>query len=136
MINVTTHISNGVLQQFSFAGRASRSEFWTYYVANLLILMGCLGLANLVSGGAAISLTIIGMLAVTYGNLASGIRRLHDTNRSGWWIATLALPFMAFVLIYFMLQPSVSGPTRFDDDGGMPDRTPDHFTRAREQRLA
>ncbi len=136
MIYVTTHLGNGVLKQFSFAGRTGRAEFWTFFAANLVMFLACLGAASLMSGAAATSLTAIGIVVMSFGNLASGVRRLHDTNRSGWWIATLILPVMAFVLLYFFAKPGVSGPTRFDDAGGMPERTPDHFTRAGEQRLA
>jgi uncharacterized membrane protein YhaH (DUF805 family) len=48
-------------------------------------------------------------LAMLLPSLAAGARRLHDTNRSGWWQLIGLVPFVGFiVLIYLMAQPSKS----------------------------
>ena len=62
-----------------FKGRASRPEFWWFYLFTILLLWGSM----LVDSSQALS-TIVN-LAVALPIIAAGSRRLHDTNRSGWW---------------------------------------------------
>lgn len=73
-----------------FAGRSRRKEYWSYVL--LLICIGIvigiveaiLGLANMV--GPYGPLSALFALATFIPSLAVGIRRLHDTDRSGWWL--------------------------------------------------
>ncbi|WP_298362212.1 DUF805 domain-containing protein [uncultured Litoreibacter sp.] len=113
-MDMLSHLSTAYSKLFMPSGRACRAEFWTIYAANLVILLICLQLAMQASGTASIVFSVIGIAAVTLGNLTAAARRLHDTNRTGWWIASTILPFMAFVVIFFLMQRGVSGPTRFD----------------------
>ena len=69
---------------FTFSGRASRSEYWYFSLFNFII--GLIPLVNL-----------IGIVLIIPG-LAVGVRRLHDTNRSGWWMVA---PFFAILVIGF-----------------------------------
>lgn len=64
---------------FDFKGRASRPEFWWFYLFTVLLGWG----ATLVDLSLVLS-TIVN-LAIFFPFLAVGSRRLHDTNRSGWW---------------------------------------------------
>jgi uncharacterized membrane protein YhaH (DUF805 family) len=77
-----------------FNGRASRSEFWWFFLFLVLVQMVC-GAIN-TNLGAVVSLGFL------LPSLASGCRRLHDTNRSGWWLLLVLLPvFGVIVLIVF-----------------------------------
>ena len=64
---------------FDFKGRASRPEFWWFYLFTLLVSWA----ASVVDSSQYLS--ILFGLAVLFPTLASGARRLHDNNRSGWW---------------------------------------------------
>lgn len=67
----------------NFNGRARRKEFWMFYLINFIISFG-LGIV-----GGMIDFTLIGSiysLAVLVPTIAVGVRRLHDTNKSGWFI--------------------------------------------------
>lgn len=96
-----------------FRGRAQRAQFWWWYL--FLIVMqvvlnavdGALGLQvgetdlkvgdtaiPVVSDGVGVLSTVFG-LAVVLPTLAVAVRRLHDTDRSGWWIVA---PLAAYVL--------------------------------------
>ena len=83
----------------TFAGRARRKEYWYF------LLVCILGGSVL----AAIHPALYGLfwLAVLLPSLAVGARRLHDTDRSGWW---LIVPIVGFVFLCFEGQ---SGPNRF-----------------------
>jgi uncharacterized membrane protein YhaH (DUF805 family) len=77
----------------TFKGRASRSEFWYFALFNVIvgIVTGILDLA--IMGGAAemSPLNSLASLVLLLPNLAVAVRRLHDTDRSGWWIGGLYL---------------------------------------------
>lgn len=80
-----------------FNGRASRPEYWWFFLAVLI-------------GSAAtwlITLRIYELFQVLtfLPMIAAGARRLHDTNRSGWWQLLALVPFGAFVVIILLAQP-------------------------------
>ncbi len=53
-------------------------------------------------------------LAILLPNLAVAVRRLHDTDRSGWWVLIGLVPVIGFlVLIWFYVQKGTEGANRF-----------------------
>lgn len=88
-----------------FKGRATRREYWIFVLINLgiCILMGVLD-AMLNTKGVLYNLYNLAMLLPS---IAVGARRMHDTDRSGWW---LLLPIVNLV---FLVQDSQPGPNRF-----------------------
>ncbi len=82
-------------------GRATRSEYWWFYLFTLLAGLG-IGIVASVTGVEALSYATY---AFTVPSIFAGIRRLHDINRSGWWLL-ISFGFGAFVLLYWMVQPS------------------------------
>ncbi|MBV5341432.1 MAG: DUF805 domain-containing protein [Deltaproteobacteria bacterium] len=73
-------ISTCLAKYVDFSGRASRPEYWWFYLFTALLNWGSL----LVDQSGAISL-IVG-LVLMLPSLSAATRRLHDTNRSGWWM--------------------------------------------------
>ena len=95
-----------------FSGRATRSEYWYFVLINvvaivvLAIIDNALGIYPVFSG--------IYLLAVFVPSLALTIRRLHDTNRSGWWVLIGLIPLIGpIILIVFYAQDSFQGTTSF-----------------------
>jgi uncharacterized membrane protein YhaH (DUF805 family) len=80
-----------------FNGRAARSEYWWFV---LFVFLGSLA-ASMVS-------SVLGglfSLGTLLPSLAAATRRLHDTNRSGWWQLIVLIPLIGFiVLIVFLAQ--------------------------------
>ena len=95
-----------------FSGRASRSEYWWFFLFN--ILMGAVGsIADVILLGAVVGSTGIIQSLVTLGlllpGLAVGARRLHDINKSGWWQLLWIASFLiipVIYLIYLYYRPS------------------------------
>ena len=85
-----------------FTGRAPRAEFWWYFLAVIIasivarIIDNILGMNVMGPYG---PLSLILMLGLLVPNIAVAVRRLHDTDRSGWWILLPIVPYcLAFVL--------------------------------------
>ena len=99
-----------------FSGRATRSEYWYYYLFTLLVSLA-ITFGGGFLGGIMGSKTIILLfavaswlfsLAILVPSLAVSVRRLHDTNRSGWNVLWIFLPIVgAIVLLVFMVLDSM-----------------------------
>ena len=89
-----------------FNGRAKRPEFWWFTLF--------LFLANLVLGMLGDMISMLFSLATLLPSLAVGARRLHDTNRSGWWQLLWLIPVIGWiVMIVFLVQEGEAGDNRF-----------------------
>jgi uncharacterized membrane protein YhaH (DUF805 family) len=96
---------------FTFNGRASRSAYWWVFLL-LAIIAVVLDIVAVASGTKAIQ--YLGGLIVFVGSLALQVRRLHDTNRTGfWWFIDIIPLAGAIVLIVFDCLPGTRGPNKF-----------------------
>lgn len=92
----------------NFSGRATRLEFWSFFLAAALVHLVALSTAY-VSG---FPYELISALLLALPTLAVGARRLHDVNRSAWWLLIgLFLPSLVALLILW-LMPSQKGIAR------------------------
>jgi uncharacterized membrane protein YhaH (DUF805 family) len=101
-----------VLKQYvDFSGRAQRMEFWMFALINYLIMFG-LYIIDIVLGlGFLGALYALGVLLPS---IAVGVRRLHDTNRAGWWLLLGLIPLIgAIVLLVFFIQDSQPGANEY-----------------------
>ena len=85
----------------NFNGRARRKEFWMFTLVHLIIIFLLLSLRLL-------PLFIIYFLLTVIPAVGVGIRRLHDTGRSGWWVLLANSPLL-FIYYYFMILEGDSG---------------------------
>ena len=111
-----------------FDGRATRSEYWWFQLFNVLVVLA--GYAVLIAGYAAgrstvlVSLALVALviysIATFIPGLAVTVRRLHDTDRSGWWLLIVLVPYVgAIVLFVFLVLPSSPGINQFGAPYGM-----------------
>lgn len=95
----------------NFEGRSNRGEYWWAFLAIILISIG------LTVIDAMLGIALLGMifsLATLVPGIAIGIRRLHDIDKSGWFLLIGLIPLIgALVLIYFFIQKPTPGPNRF-----------------------
>ncbi|MYZ09002.1 DUF805 domain-containing protein [Streptomyces sp. SID2999] len=92
-----------VLKKYAvFSGRARRKEYWMFALFSLIISIVLTILDNALDIN--FLATIYG-LAVLLPSLAVGVRRLHDTSRSGWWLLIALIPLIgAIVLLVFFVS--------------------------------
>lgn len=89
-----------------FNGRSKRPEFWWFVLFGLLVSIGLEMASSMLSW--------LFSLAVLIPSLSVGARRLHDTNRSGWWQLLWIIPVIGWiVLIVFCAQEGESTDNQY-----------------------
>jgi uncharacterized membrane protein YhaH (DUF805 family) len=102
----------------TFSGRAQRSEYW-YFILFYILISIALGMVDWMTGSINATagyglLTGLFGLAVFIPSIAVGVRRLHDTDRTGWWLLIAVIPLIgSIVLLVFFVQDSTAGDNRF-----------------------
>ncbi len=95
-------ISTCLRKYATFSGRATRSEYWWFYLFFALTTMGVWIVFSILIGfGNPIveNFTSILSLAFILPVYAAGSRRLHDIGKSGWWQLILLVPLIGFILL-------------------------------------
>ena len=88
----------------NFNGRASRQEYWMFFLFNMIFAIVIIGIDIILGLG---FLYIIYSLVVMIPGMAVNIRRLHDIGKSGWMVLIVLIPCIgAFWLLYLMVQDS------------------------------
>ncbi|HEX5262965.1 MAG TPA: DUF805 domain-containing protein [Phenylobacterium sp.] len=109
----------------TFTGRARRTEYWLFWLFTFVVEMVVGGLTGSFSHGIeymttvsfGLMLYLVVALALIVPSLAVAVRRLHDTNRSGWWVLIGLLPVLgALVLLVFMVLPGTVGANSYGED--------------------
>ena len=101
-----------------FRGRARREEYWFFVLFNIIISI-VLAVIDGVTGSFSpeAGMGLLGgiyTLAVLIPGIAVSVRRLHDTERSGWWLLIALVPLIgAIVLLVFMVQDSKPGQNQY-----------------------
>ncbi len=104
-MNFGQAISTCLSKYVTFSGRASRPEFWWFFLFQILISIAASWFGDVVS-------SLVG-LALLLPAIAVGTRRLHDIGRSGWWQLISLTVIGLFVLIYWWVQRS-DGANEYD----------------------
>lgn len=100
----------------TFSGRASRSEYWWFFLFYVIVYIGLTTIA------AALGSEIFGLTAFAFviasliPSLAVGARRLHDIDKSGWWLLLSIIPIVCLVLIYFFALKGTDGDNQYGAD--------------------
>jgi uncharacterized membrane protein YhaH (DUF805 family) len=102
-------------------GRARRAEYWWFY---LMVIVGYL-VASIIDSLLGLDGTVgpYGIVTMLFGlamllpSIAVGVRRLHDTDRSGWWMLIAFVPLVgAIVLLVFFVLEGTNGDNSYGPD--------------------
>jgi len=92
-----------------FSGRSRRKEYWMWVLVNIIVYavlyIGALVLISQNSNLGWLLMIVAGVyaLAALIPGVAVAVRRLHDTNRSGWWILISLVPVVGGIIILVLL---------------------------------
>ena len=107
-------------QYFDFNGRARRKEYWMFLLFNVIVsfVLGIVdGILGMKTGSGFGVLGGLYTLAVLLPSLGVTVRRLHDTDRSGWWVLIGFVPIIGFiVLLVFMAMEGTRGDNNYGAD--------------------
>lgn len=115
----------------NFQGRARRKEYWMFMLVHIIIWLvlyliiaifspseeallngASLGFIPMLMSG----LLLIYILATLVPTLAVTARRLHDTDRSGWWQLLNLIPLLSLIVLVFTILEGTRGDNRFGPD--------------------
>lgn len=124
MENLTLAVKSALSNYATFSGRAARPAYWWWVLSVFLLMLVLNALDSLVIGpmlGFGVSeedagqpLSALVSLALILPNIAIGVRRLHDSGRTGWWMLVGLIPLVGVLaLIYFFVQPSETGENAY-----------------------
>ena len=104
-----------------FSGRAPRAEYWWFYLLIIIVYVVAMIVDSILGTDQAVGpygiVMANSMLALLVPSLAAGVRRLHDTERSGWWLLIAFIPLIGvIVLLVFFVSGGTAGPNKFGDD--------------------
>lgn len=102
-----------VLKKYAvFSGRATRSEYWYFILINMAISIILAAVDRSIADG-GILYTVYSII-VFIPSIAVAARRLHDTDRTGWWQLIIFIPIIGFIiLIIFLVQDSKSYENKY-----------------------
>jgi len=114
-----------VLKNYAnFTGRARRAEYWYFVLFNLLLIVPFYIIAIVGVTSESTAMSLLGM--VVYGIVALGtlipglavaVRRLHDTNRSGWYYFIALIPFVGgIILLVWFCTEGTNGSNNYGTD--------------------
>jgi uncharacterized membrane protein YhaH (DUF805 family) len=122
-------VKNNFSKYATFSGRAPRSEFWWWLLFTLIgsIVLGGVDIAlfghTVVTAGSVSASSKFSPLASIFGlavflpSISVTVRRLHDTDHSGWWWWIGLIPLVGIiVLIVWWATPGTRGPNKYGDD--------------------
>ncbi|MGR5068852.1 DUF805 domain-containing protein [Vibrio alfacsensis] len=112
----------GVIRNYTgFSGRARRQEYWYFTLVNILVNL-VMNIIDRIMGN-VFQIENFGLFGVLYAlfilipSLAVTVRRLHDTDRTGWWVFIAIIPIIGFlVMLYFLVQDSEEGTNQYGDN--------------------
>ena len=104
-------ISAGFSNYVNFRDRACRSEYW-YWILFIVIADIVAGIIDAVLGMQIVT-GLFGLVTIIP-NIAIAIRRLHDLDRTGWWILLGFIPLIGWIiLLIWYVTKGTDGPNRF-----------------------
>ena len=105
-------VKSGFDHYMKFDGGASRPAFWWWFLFGVLVGIGATIIDAIIGTFGVVGGLV--SLALLLPNLSVAIRRLHDTDHSGWWVLIGLVPIIGFiVLLIFYLRQSDPGENQY-----------------------
>lgn len=102
-----------------FSGRSRRKEFWMFFLFCVIVGVLTAMLDAILGFGwdGYGPINLLASIALLIPSIAVAVRRLHDTDRSGWWVLLSLIPILGgLALLALCCLDGTLGPNRFGDD--------------------
>ena len=106
-------ITSGFRRYLDFKTRSSRSEYWWWTLFSMLTSAIATICDEAVFGSDSNPLYTLNALVLFIPGIAVAVRRLHDTDRSGWWFLLAFTVIGILLLLYWYVQPGTQGMNRY-----------------------
>uniref|UniRef100_UPI0039AFB4F4 DUF805 domain-containing protein n=1 Tax=Psychrobacter glacincola TaxID=56810 RepID=UPI0039AFB4F4 len=101
----------GLRNYTNFSGRARRKEFWYFNLAQFILLIIASVLDSVIFSSETSLFYFLVALGLFLPSLSVGIRRLHDTSRSGWWLFISLIPLIGTIILIVFLASNTKYET-------------------------
>lgn len=109
-MNFGEAVSDGFSKYATFSGRSSRSAYWWFFLFSIIVYFG----AAIVDGAAKTQVfSVLALVALFLPGLAFQVRRLHDTDRSGWWVLISLVPLVGYIVLIVFLCTDSGPPNKW-----------------------
>lgn len=126
-MNFVEAVKSGYTNYVNFAGRAQRSAYWWWVLFQVgvgLAIALIEGGGSFSSGGGSMKFAVVGgtfsmiwSLINLLPGIAVAVRRLHDLDKSGWWLLIGLIPLVgAIILLVWFCSSGTGGANRFGAD--------------------
>jgi uncharacterized membrane protein YhaH (DUF805 family) len=110
----------GLRKYAVFSGRARRREYWMFELINTLIAAALFAIAVFLGKAGFeyfVYVPVSYLFATAIPSFAKLVRRLHDSNHSGWWVLISAVPFIGpIILLFFTVKEGDRGDNSYGPD--------------------
>ena len=97
MVVFTAAIERAFRNYFGFSGRSTRAEYW-WWVLFVSVAPTILGVVGAIIGVGGILNGLFSLVTLVPG-FALGARRLHDINKSGWWLLLMFAILIGWIIL-------------------------------------
>ena len=111
-MNFEAAIRDALSKYAQFNGRSSRSAYWWFVLFVLLVYVATEIIDGVINTPAFTALAVIGLFLPS---LAVLVRRLHDTDRSGWWFLISFVPFIGGIVLIVFACIDSGPPNKYGD---------------------
>ena len=116
MVSFPNAIKFGFQRYFDFSGRSTRAEYWWWLlfiaIAGTILRIVDMIAGTMIAGTIGIISSLFSLVTIIP-NLALLFRRLHDINRSAWWLLLGFVPFGGIVIIVWMCKRGDEGENKY-----------------------
>ena len=122
---------------FSFKGRIGRAAYWAYALISLFILFVAGGMIESMDDTTGGFIAVVVFLKVLFMDIAVTVKRLHDTNRSGWCILIGSIPIIGIIYLFVVCGcfKGTEGNNRYDSLSDETIRKDDNLTNYSEEKM-
>ena len=116
MVSFPEAVRLGFSNYFRFRGRSTRAEYWWFHLFVVATLVGLVFVDMLMNEmrSSPVQLSGLWQVVTPIPLLTLGVRRLHDINRSGWWVLLVAVPVIGpLVLVRWALEKGDDGQNEY-----------------------